>query len=365
MMAHDNTKTIKVLSVYRSRLVENRGTPLRVKKIIHYLISTKGFDVTTCSWDTAAVFPTKHILLTNEHWTDIKKIYQYVRGHDIDIVIGHTMATFYYLWPIKLFTKAKIVLEMHGFIEEEARLYKDISIFRYWASKVVYKLFYRWCDLITTCSDTATKILSRYNKRVVTLWGSVDMELFNPYIKSKKLIARDKIVIGYAGNSRIWQGVDFLLETYKELAEDNKKFKLAILTSERKEIIKLPGVEIYGPLRHNEVPAFLADCDILVIPRPDNIVNRISFPSKLIEYMAMGKPVVASKIGDTDCIITDGINGLLYEPGDKNGFKKALVKLEDMALRKQLGENAYHTIEKKFKKEQQATLLSKELQKLT
>ncbi len=364
MSTPNNTKIIKILSVYRSRLVENRGTPLRVRSIISGLARKEGFDVTTCSWDANGVLPTKHISLTNQHWADIKKIYQYVRNHNVDIVIGHTMATFYYLWPIKFFTKAKIVLEMHGFVEEEARLYKDIGIFRYWISKIIYRLFYKSCNLITTCSDTATEFLLPYNKSTITIWSGADTKLFNPGVKSKGLITRDKIVIGYAGNNRIWQGVNFLLETYKELAKDTKEFKLAILTSERKKIIQLPGVEIYGPLGHNEVPAFLVDCDILVIPRPYNIVNKLSFPSKLIEYMAMGKPVIASKIGDTDRIIIDGINGFLYGTGDKNGLKAALIGLKNKALRERIGDNAHRTIEEKFRWDRQIGILSKELQKL-
>jgi len=345
---------MKILSIYRGKIGENRGTPIRIKTLLSYLAKEKDIELSYCSWDERADIPAKHFMLTNNHFDDIKKIVRYAKENNIDIIIGHTMSAGYYLGPLKFLTRAKIVLEMHGFIEEEAYLYGGIGNARRLATKFLYGLFYPFCDLITTCSDTATEILSAYNKNTFSIFCGVDPEIFNPKIQPSHHIRKDgRIIIGYIGNARIWQGTDFLIDTYKELKQKDSRFRLVMALSEKKAR-RDDTVEYVGPLLHEEIPAFIAECDILVIPRPQNTVNRISFPSKLPEYMAMGKPVIASKTSDAHKFITDGADGLLYEPEDKKGLENAILKLSDGALREKIGINASLTIHKWYEYDRQS-----------
>src|SRR5689334_4384034 len=122
----ENTAKIKVLSIYRGLVDDNRGTPIKVRSLSNEFSKMGEIDFTLCAWDEEGVleFP-KYFKLTNNHFDDIKKIYRFVKDNKVDIVMGHTMATYYYLLPIKFFTKAKIVLEMQGYIEEEAKFYGD------------------------------------------------------------------------------------------------------------------------------------------------------------------------------------------------------------------------------------------------
>jgi glycosyltransferase involved in cell wall biosynthesis len=78
------------------------------------------------------------------------------------------------------------------------------------------------------------------------------------------------------------------------------------------------------------------------------MVTKMSFPNKILEYMAMGKAVVYSTAGDAGKIVKDGYNGLLYKPGDKKGIMKCFEKLMDENLRKNLGQNAYLTIKNNY-----------------
>jgi glycosyltransferase involved in cell wall biosynthesis len=61
-------------------------------------------------------------------------------------------------------------------------------------------------------------------------------------------------------------------------------------------------------------------------------------PLKLFEYMASGRAVIASDLPSTAEIVEDGVNGLLYPPGDVQALAAALKRLhEDAALRERLG----------------------------
>lgn len=353
------TKKIKVLSIYRSQLNSNRGTANRVRSILYNLARYKDIDLTLCSWDRDCPIKANHIYLSNNHLEDFKKIYNFVKNNRVDIVMGHVTTCFYYLLPLKFLTGAKIVLEMHGFKEEEAFSANGIGRVRYERDKLLHTILYRMCDLITTCSDTATEILSKYNKNVVTIFGGVDLALFNPQAQSGGLIKKDKnkIIIGYAGSVRMWQGLDFLIMAYYKLLKEYPEFKLSILTSGDGHVFQGHGIESIGPLEYNKVPSFLIDCDILVVPRTESKVNKISFPSKLPEYMAMGKPVVVSCTSDADKIVEHGVNGLLYNPGDIEGFKENILRLRDPDLRMRLGYNAFQTVRDNFTWERQTNIL--------
>jgi glycosyltransferase involved in cell wall biosynthesis len=69
----------------------------------------------------------------------------------------------------------------------------------------------------------------------------------------------------------------------------------------------------------------------------------------LLEAMAMGLPVVASRVSGTVDVIQDGENGLLFDQGDKEGLVRCLSSLIDSKrLREELGEKARKTVEKHF-----------------
>lgn len=337
-----NKRKINVLAMYRGDILANRGTPIRVRSLLARMDRNANINLSVCSWSVEPEYFKKHFMLKNEHWNDLKKIYKYVKDNNIDVVVGHTISTSYFLLPIKIFTKAKLVLEMHGFIEEEAREYNSMSLFAYYRMKVWNAIFFFFCDFITTCSKSITDIILKYNKNVVSMCGGVNIDIFNPNAKSEGYFKRDgRVVIGYIGDSKKWQGIDFLIDTYRELLKRDKDFRLVLLMSENKNIPN--DMEVFGPLPHEDVPKFMIDCDILVIPRPLTRVTKISYPSKLTEYLAMGKAVVVSNMGDADQVVIDGVNGMLYTPGDREALIDKFLLLKDKSTRVNLGREANKT----------------------
>lgn len=76
-----------------------------------------------------------------------------------------------------------------------------------------------------------------------------------------------------------------------------------------------------------------ADCDVLALPSKTE-----GWGLALMEAMACGKPVVASRTGGIPELVNDGVEGLLVEPGDIRALADAIVRiLRDPAIRAEMG----------------------------
>ena len=98
-----------------------------------------------------------------------------------------------------------------------------------------------------------------------------------------------------------------------------------------------------GAIAHADVPEMLSIADIAVVPSAPVSASRggTGAPLKLFEYMAAGKPIVATALNQAAEVIQDGHNGLLVEAGDVHGFADAILTLlNDPVKRVRLGQNA-------------------------
>ena len=95
-----------------------------------------------------------------------------------------------------------------------------------------------------------------------------------------------------------------------------------------------------------------ASSDIFVFPSTTETLGLV-----ILEAMASGLPVVAARSGPSSEQISDGANGLLYDPNDPEDFRLAILKLQDEALRKKIAGNAYNTAAKLGWDESSAQLL--------
>ncbi len=93
------------------------------------------------------------------------------------------------------------------------------------------------------------------------------------------------------------------------------------------------GVLFLGAVARDEIPKLLAGCEMLVLPS-----RREAFGMVLLEAMAAGKPVVATRVDGIPELVSDGENGLLVNPDDPQALADAICALlEDQGLARRLG----------------------------
>jgi len=96
--------------------------------------------------------------------------------------------------------------------------------------------------------------------------------------------------------------------------------------------------------RRDDVPAVLACCDIAVLPSKAE-----GLPNAVLEYLAVGLPTVASRVGGNAEIVEDGKTGLLVPPEDSSALGEALLRLlRDPGFAASLGKNGREYVASEF-----------------
>ena len=111
----------------------------------------------------------------------------------------------------------------------------------------------------------------------------------------------------------------------------------------------------------DDVPALMAAADIVVAPS-----LREGLSNVVLEAMALGRPVVATRVGGTPEAIDDGEHGLLVDPLDTDALATALARLiDDASLRRRLGEAARNKVLERYSPQAMVKAMLKEYQRVS
>lgn len=274
-----------------------------------------------------------------------------------DVVHGHTHKALPWLAAVAVDDGPLTVADLHGHLPRERWERRTRSLprrvadaARAWADER------RWAPRLgaftVVCEALAVRA-RRWQRPVRVLWGGVDTELFRPAAgppppgSSVGSPPGGRLRIGYAGNFRPYQGVDVLVAAVERRLAAGADLELLLVGDldaapalARRARSLGERLVAPGPATYEDVPALLATADILAVPRPAHHTALYGFPSKLPEYMALGRPVVATRVGEQSKIVQHGGDGLLVAPGSAADLAAALADLEDEALRRRLGQAA-------------------------
>jgi glycosyltransferase involved in cell wall biosynthesis len=173
-----------------------------------------------------------------------------------------------------------------------------------------------------------------------------------------------KTVIGFIGTFGKWHGAEVLAEAFARLLQEAPEYRERIrllmigdgpTMPQVKATLDRYGVASYtvltGLVPQLQGPAHLAACDILAsphIPNPDG-TPFFGSPTKLFEYMAMGKGIVASELDQIGEVLAHNQTAWMVKPGDAGALKDGLKTLvDDPALAHRLGAAARAEVVAKY-----------------
>lgn len=229
-----------------------------------------------------------------------------------------------------LFSNKKRVLVLHGSLS-------DVNGFPFARiKKIIYKRLLKFSvlnfDKVVTVSNAMNDYLLEMFKfqasKIVTIPNFPDSKFMENLRTSKKINSKEnKLELGlkdtgfyicYCGNSQEWQRADLMCRLFEEISLISEDINFLILTNELEYFLRHKSLNHINKERitiknvpNAEVPKYLVCSDMLYLVRKQNDVNRVACPTKAMEYLASGSPIIVSEnLGDISDLAREN-NGLV------------------------------------------------------
>ncbi len=220
-----------------------------------------------------------------------------------------------------------------------------------WSHHILKKYWFNRLNGRIAVSPAAEQYVSRYfegDYKIIP--NGIDVDHFSADRPPIPELDDGKLNILFVGRMEKRKGLRYLLEAYGTLKWDFKDIRLVVVgpgsldkdcyrvLSER----NLQDVAFVGRVPYRELPRYYRSAHICCAPA----TGRESFGIVLLEAMALGKPVVASRIEGYSAVLSHGEQGLLVPPKDSVALADAIALLiRNPELRSQMGERGRQTVE--------------------
>jgi sugar transferase (PEP-CTERM/EpsH1 system associated) len=281
-----------------------------------------------------------------ERISPILRLWSAMREFRPDVVHTHHLYELFYAWPGALLCGA-------GIIHTEHEYYSLISH----KVRLRLRLLSRLCRAVTGVNEETSSFLREEigisPKKVHTIVNGIDLKRFATCKPDRKALgfAEDDRVVGVVARLVPVKDHATLLQAFHMVAARLPLTKLLIIGDgpERPglesmvENLGLHGVVRFLGARH-DVPELIASLDVAVLSSKEE-----GLPLCILEALASGKPVVATRVGGIPSVVLKGETGILVPAGDPEALSSALLSmLSDADHAKQLGQNGRKLVERRY-----------------
>ena len=277
---------------------------------------------------------------------------QTVKKYDIDIVNGLHLVH-YTTWTAflaKKLTEFPLVYSVLGprLSFGESRIYKAKIIFEY----SVARLALNACEaIIADCNASKESVtaIEVDETKISVIPDGVDTNKFHPLEKSQELcekyrIATNDKVIAYVGSLTETKGPDVLLKALPRIRRKVPNVKLLVvgdgplrvrLEHEARELGVGDIITFMGYRLHDELPNIMNLAHLGIVPSRSEGISLA-----LLEFMACGKAVVATRVGGNTEVVQHNINGILVEPKNPSSLADGIIQALSQCRNEEMGKNA-------------------------
>lgn len=185
--------------------------------------------------------------------------------------------------------------------------------------------------------------------KIDVVTNGANLELFQPKEKNRNILQRlkleEKFVFGYIGTHGLAHGLEFIIESIKEIEERRIHFLFIGTGAKKQAVVKLAeklqldNVTFLDPVQKNEVADYISVIDVALIPLTKTDIHASLIPSKIFESASMLKPIFLGVEGEAKEIVTGANAGIAFEPENKKEFLEGVERLaSDLQLYETLKE---------------------------
>jgi glycosyltransferase involved in cell wall biosynthesis len=191
-------------------------------------------------------------------------------------------------------------------------------------------------DLIVAVSEhaaTMAREVGAGDDQIIVVPNAVDIEEIDR-MRAQPVAPQASPTIGWVGSFGVWHGAEVLVEALASLPDGVRALMIGDgdTRGECMALAQRLGVgdrlEWTGALPHHDAVARLAGCDLLASPHVQ-LVERPFFgsPTKLFEFMALGRPIVASRLEQLGDVLEDGRTAILVDPGSPTDLARGISEV--------------------------------------
>jgi glycosyltransferase involved in cell wall biosynthesis len=253
--------------------------------------------------------------------------------------------------------RVPLIISLHG---SGIYLSKKNALFR-----ALGRFVFNAADGVTACSpillEGALELHAKPENAKVVPYGA-DLSTFMPgaadvvALKQRLGIDKKELVVLALGRMVEKKGFEYLVRAIPPVVEKHRRCKFVFagegpVLDGLKAMVKELGVEKYaifpGGVTWKETPLYHSLADIFVVPSVfDSEGNVDGLPNVILESMASGKPIVASRIAGIPLAVRDGANGILVREKNADAIADAVMKLMGSPeLRERMGRESRRRVE--------------------
>jgi glycosyltransferase involved in cell wall biosynthesis len=283
----------------------------------------------------------------------VRQLRSLLLKHNIDLVNPHGYKADLYAYAAAWPSRTALVATVHNWPS------RRLSMRAYAA---LDRLALRRFDKVIGVSEVPINILRRSRvapNKMATVANGVDVERFDLAAPSlrKEIGSEGTILVGFVGRLVPEKGGEILLRAAQQVLASRPKIKFVFVgegpSRKRWEALARQldiGTQVAFVGARDNMPGVYSSLDIVVLP---SFIE--SMPMCLLEAMAAGKAVIATRVGAVPQLLASEQTGLLVEPGDVDGLSAAILRLlEKPELAARVGKNGRQHVARNFSVEAMA-----------
>ncbi len=207
-------------------------------------------------------------------------------------------------------------------------------------------------------------------EKISFIANGVDPEMFDPHERAEdfrqEFGLQDKFVITYAGAIGMANDIDMLVEAAAAI-KDREDIQILVVgdgmervrLEKRVRELGLKNLTFTGPFPKSQMEHVLAASDACVAILRNIKMFATTYPNKVFDYMAAGRPTILAIDGVIRRVVEDADGGVFVQPGDGKMLAKAMIDLAEHPKRsREMGLRAHAYVVEHFNRDEQARELT-------